>query len=82
VEPALRSLADKHLLHIVPDAAAAPGAAGPRFAMLEVVREYAEERLAASGDLAATRCRHASYFVALAEEAYAGALLHLLAAAI
>jgi predicted ATPase/DNA-binding SARP family transcriptional activator len=41
----------------------------PRFSMLEIVREYALERLAASGEGDETRRRHVEHFVALAEEA-------------
>lgn len=41
----------------------------PRFAMLETVREYAEEKLASSGESATVRQRHAEHFVALAERA-------------
>jgi len=41
----------------------------PRFLMLETIREYALERLAASGEADALRRRHAEYFVALAEVA-------------
>lgn len=39
----------------------------PRFTMLETVREYAVEGLAASGDASATRGRHRDYYQALAE---------------
>ncbi len=39
------------------------------FGMLETVRAYAEERLAAAGELAAVRSAHARYFLALAERA-------------
>jgi non-specific serine/threonine protein kinase len=41
----------------------------PAFGMLETVREYAWERLAAQGELAAARRSHARYFLALAERA-------------
>lgn len=41
----------------------------PRFYMLATVREYALERLAATGEEEAVRQRHATYFLALAEEA-------------
>src|SRR5262249_10240429 len=41
----------------------------PAFGMLETVREYAWEKLAASGELAAAQRAHAHYFIALAEQA-------------
>jgi predicted ATPase/class 3 adenylate cyclase len=40
----------------------------PRFTMLETIREYALERLAASGEGEAIRQRHALFFTNLAEE--------------
>src|SRR5438876_2813097 len=41
----------------------------PRFTLLETIREYAAEQLAASGEEAAVQERHAHYFLKLAEEA-------------
>lgn len=40
----------------------------PRFTMLQTIREYARERLAASGEESATRRAHAAYCLVLAEE--------------
>lgn len=41
----------------------------PRFSMLETVREYALERLTERGESELAQAAHASYFVALAEQA-------------
>jgi predicted ATPase/class 3 adenylate cyclase/DNA-binding CsgD family transcriptional regulator len=41
----------------------------PRFMMLETIREYGLERLAANEEMEATRQAHAEYFLTLAEEA-------------
>jgi predicted ATPase/DNA-binding CsgD family transcriptional regulator len=41
----------------------------PRFVLLEMIHEYARERLEASGEAETVRSRHAGYFVALAERA-------------
>ncbi|MCW5851396.1 MAG: tetratricopeptide repeat protein [Anaerolineae bacterium] len=61
----LDSLVDKSLIRRAPSPQ-------PRFAMLETVREYAQERLVDSGDLEAVRQRHALYYLALAETAEPG----------
>lgn len=44
----------------------------PRFSMLETIREYALENLAAGGETEAARRAHAAYFLRLAEEAEQG----------
>jgi predicted ATPase/DNA-binding NarL/FixJ family response regulator len=48
------------------------GSAQPRFGMLETVREYALERLAATGETETVRIAHAAYYRGLAEEAETG----------
>jgi predicted ATPase len=60
----LESLINKSL---VKQEAAADGEGETRFSMLETLREYALERLEASGEAEAVRQRHAEFFVALAE---------------
>jgi len=64
----MASLVDKSLLQQVEDAG---GEA--RYVMLETIREYGLEKLAASGEEAITRRAHAAYFLVLAEEGPAGA---------
>ena len=44
----------------------------PRFVMLQIVRDYALERLKASGEIDVLRGRHLDHFVELAEEAEPG----------
>ncbi len=61
----LTSLVDKSLVVATPSEADET-----RFAMLETIREFGMERLAASGELTATSARHCEYYVALAEHAY------------
>jgi predicted ATPase/class 3 adenylate cyclase len=59
-------LADVSLIRVT------EGADGePRLAMLETIREYALERLAADDDLDEARRRHAEYYAAFAERAAA-----------
>jgi predicted ATPase/DNA-binding CsgD family transcriptional regulator len=60
----LSSLVDKSLV------VAEAGEEGvPRYRMLEPIRQYALERLMETGEADEARCRHAAFFVALAEEA-------------
>jgi len=59
----LSSLVDKNLIQRMD-----PHHAEARFRMLETVREYALERLAASGEEAYTRRAHGAYCLVLAEE--------------
>ncbi len=60
----IASLMDKHLLQ------QEPGQDGePRLTMLELIREYALEELAADGREAAIRLAHAAHYLALANEA-------------
>jgi len=57
----LASLADKSLLWADHQADE-----GPRFAMLETVREYGLEQLEASGEAETIQRRHAAYYLTLA----------------
>ncbi|MDT0306934.1 BTAD domain-containing putative transcriptional regulator [Streptomyces sp. DSM 44917] len=61
----LASLADKSLLQ----RAEAGEGPGPRFRMLETLREYGMERLAEAGSAGAARDAHAAHFLRLAERA-------------
>ncbi len=58
------SLIDKSLLRQIE-----PEAEEPRFVMLETIREYGREALAASGEAEVTHQAHAAYYQALAEAA-------------
>jgi predicted ATPase/DNA-binding transcriptional LysR family regulator len=60
--------ADAPTLHELADASLLVAADG-RFRMLELVRELAEEELAAAGEADDLRRRHAEHFLALAQEA-------------
>jgi non-specific serine/threonine protein kinase len=61
------SLADQSLVRL-----SGPTGGEQRFGMLELVREFALERLAAAGEEPAMRAAHAAYHRALAEEAELG----------
>ena len=63
----LAALVDKSLLRSEGDVHA--GLAEPRLVMLETLREYGLEQLAAHGEGDAARDRHAAYYLALAEAA-------------
>src|SRR5207245_7795930 len=63
VVEALDQLADQSLLRRVPDFDE------PRFLMLQTIREFAAERLEASGEAGAIRNRHVQAFTALAQQA-------------
>jgi predicted ATPase/DNA-binding XRE family transcriptional regulator len=62
----LESLLDKHLLHLEQEEESEGGA---RLAMLETIREYALEQLAAEGEDERVRYLHAEYYLAMAEAA-------------
>jgi predicted ATPase len=62
----MSSMVDKSLLQQFEQASGEP-----RFVMLETIREYAREKLEASGEDAATKRAHAAYCLVLAEEAAA-----------
>ncbi len=59
----LTQLVDKSLLDVD------PAAGFVRYRLLETIRQYAQERLEASGEMAVLRGRHLTHYVGLAEEA-------------
>jgi predicted ATPase/DNA-binding CsgD family transcriptional regulator len=64
----LAVLAEQNLVQRVESDGGAPEA-GPRFNMLDTIREFAEDQLVACGEDLDVRRRHAAYFLSLAEEA-------------
>ena len=65
-EPTLRGLVNKSLVHRT-----AGSGAPQRFGLLETLRDFALETLAAAGEEPAARRRHADYFLELAAQASA-----------
>ena len=63
VADALGQLVDKSLVVVDEDSH------GARYRLLETIRQYAQERLEASGDAASVRRRHAERYVEVAEQA-------------
>ncbi|MGI8688318.1 MAG: ATP-binding protein [Thermomicrobiales bacterium] len=61
----LASLVDKNLVRSEPQG----GGEATRFTMLETIREFGQEVLAAHGETEDVQARHAAYFLALAETA-------------
>ncbi|MBC8134574.1 MAG: tetratricopeptide repeat protein [Fibrella sp.] len=66
----LASLVDKSLVTFAAEQpeGAAEAATGGRYRLLEMVRQYASEKLEASGESAAIKDRHTAWFLSLAEE--------------
>ena len=62
VLPLLEHLVEHHVIR------SPSGGADPRYTMLETIREFGVERLAASGAEPETRRRHAEYFLQLVEQ--------------
>ena len=68
----LATLVGSSLLHVTevpPDDVFGPAQGGPRVVVLETIREYGLEQLAAHGETSAARQRQATHYLALAEEA-------------
>jgi len=63
----LERLVDHSLLR--QDLAPVEGDGEPRFALLEIIRQYAEEQLVAAGEAELARDRHRDWYVGLAEQA-------------
>jgi non-specific serine/threonine protein kinase len=75
----ITSLVDKSLLSLVSGAGGKPDPGAPRYGMLETVREYGLEQLAASGEEEATRRAHAAWCVGQAERFWESLVAYSLA---
>jgi predicted ATPase/class 3 adenylate cyclase len=64
--------ADLDVLGALVDGSLVKPVGDDRFLMLETIREYAQEQLAAAGEASELRRRHAAFFSELAEQAYRG----------
>ena len=64
----IASLVDKSLVSLSGRHPRAPSGNGTRYTMLETIREFAAERLAASGEDVPPRRAHAAYFLTFAEQ--------------
>lgn len=67
IDELLPALVDKSLLQLV--TGSRPGPTGPRYRMLETIREFGSQRLADRSELLETRRRHAEWFAALCADA-------------
>jgi non-specific serine/threonine protein kinase len=65
----LTGLVDKSLVVAFEPGVPPAAAGGARYRLLETVRQYAGERLAAAGEAAAVRARHRDWYLVLAERA-------------
>jgi WD40 repeat protein/predicted ATPase/transcriptional regulator with XRE-family HTH domain len=65
--PALLTMVDKSLVRQVNTKPRSSGLVEPRYFLLEPIREYAWEKLTASGEMATVQQAHAMYYLALSD---------------